>query len=189
MADECWSFYRPESGTCRTRTFSSGNSVCQSDSIFFGNPWDEFFDTRYLIPIERIVIIFTEDHDTDGSEIVVEGMSTSDIVTTRAPLIDLATLTDDIVICDITPFIIQGMILVDIADCFFVRLPILEWGSLMMDDDTRDLFCILTWPTEHMPTLTIDLSDDTSRCTTRIFQKLYTCITESQCLELCGCLG
>lgn len=120
MTDEGWSFYRPESRTCRTRAFSSGDSIRQSDTIFFGNPWDEFLDTRYLITIERMMIIFAEDHDTYCSEIVVEGMRPCDIVPTRTSLIDLATLTDDIVIGDITPFIVEGMILVDITDSLFI---------------------------------------------------------------------
>lgn len=86
-----------------------------------------------------ILRIVPEYHDSDSSSIVIECMYADTIVPTSSSLIYLSSLSDDIVVGDISPLFGESMGSIDTTDDLLICLSSIEVDSLMMDDDARDL--------------------------------------------------
>ena len=82
-------------------------------------------------------------------------MSTDDIVPSCPPLIYLSSLPDDIVVGNISPVLINCMVTINRSDDLGISFVTRERHTLMMDDDTRDLFHFLHGDAEWMSVFTV----------------------------------
>lgn len=85
-----------------TFTMSDGGFV-QIDSVFLADISYRSSDSIFLISIDVICFEISEDADSDTAFIIPECMSRRCVISTSTPFVDLSTLTDDVVISDITP--------------------------------------------------------------------------------------
>lgn len=96
-------------GYCLPDTFTSSAWICSSDrlryvdTVFFGDIGDCFDKSCFLISVEIEIIIVSDHRYTYRAIVVPVDMSSLDIVTSSSSLINLPSLSDHIVIPDISP--------------------------------------------------------------------------------------
>jgi hypothetical protein len=111
------------------------------------------------------------------------------IVSTCSPLIYLTSLSDDIVVGNISPVFVDSMVAIDSSYDLSISLITIESNSLMMEDDMRDLFDLLQGDTEWMSVLTVSTLDDCSTVSERFLDEFDTSILSVDSIELCLGLG
>jgi hypothetical protein len=116
-------------------------------------------------------------------------MCPDDIVSTCSPLVYLTSLSYDIVVGNISPVFVDSMVAIDSSYDLGIGLITIESNSLMMEDDTRDLFDLLQGDTEWMSVLTVSTLDDCSTVSERFLDEFDTSILSVDSIELCLGLG
>jgi hypothetical protein len=146
MSDNSWSDDSfPATSLRRTTLFHPNSCPTWIDSIFFYQEENDSFNSLFLISIEMVCVIVSYHRDSYCSEIVPIRMESLYIVPSRSTLIDITTLSYEVVICYIRPSLHLGMIGVDIAyKCRIIKGSI-EIFSGMMEDDFIDFFCRSSW--------------------------------------------
>lgn len=96
--------------------------------------------TSSLISIDTEYIIVTDERDPDGAEIVPIDMSSLDIVSSGAPLVDHPSSSDEIVVPDISPPLCASMIRVYRSDKRHIISDRIDIFCSMVYDDAIDLF-------------------------------------------------
>ncbi|EKD30064.1 MAG: hypothetical protein ACD_78C00168G0002 [uncultured bacterium (gcode 4)] len=131
----------------------SDGSLVEVYPVFRSEIGDNGFKGLLLLTHNIIRHEIAHDTDPDTAFIIPHGMSSDDIITTGASLIDLSSLSDQVVVPDIAPTTHDRMIVINPTDEGEVVpvAPIVFCG--MMDDDPFDFLGFLDRPDEWMSIL------------------------------------
>jgi hypothetical protein len=116
-------------------------------------------------------------------------MSAYDIVPSCSPLIDDSSLSDDIVIPDISEVPIECMCSIDRPDDLFISLGCIHVAIRMMEDDAIDLFGFFYREYQGMPLLTISSLYYLGSGSGMLSDIGETLGLSSYRVDLCLCLG
>lgn len=138
-------------------TSSTGVCSCDSlryiDTVFLRDIGHCFDESCFLVSIEIEFIIIPDYRYTDRTIVVPIDVSSLDIVTSGSSLVDFPSLSDNIVISDISPSLRTSMIGVYSTQERLIICSFIERLRSMVDDDTIYFFGFLDRPYEFIPIL------------------------------------
>lgn len=131
-----------------------------------------------------ILSIISKNYYTNRSPIIVESMDSNNIITTCLSLIDLPSLSYNIVIGNISPLLWERMCSINTTDYLLIRFWFIKIYSFMMNNNSRDLSYFFDWIYEWMPIFCI-LNTRELSCETKSFlNKSYPYVLELESIEL-----